>query len=104
MNTYWQGNGKFQKEYNEIIGNPKSVWKSDEIKTRDIYYRYYNDGVMLRSAANMRKQDFERWIESQADIAIARVYERLHGGDVSMTIKGYAKSPLGVHTKYSFMV
>ena len=104
MNTYWQRTGRFQKEYNEIMGNPKSVWKSDEIKARDIYYRYYNDGVMLRSAADMRKQDFERWIETQADISIARVYERLHGGDVSMTIKGYAKSPLGVHTMSNFKV
>lgn len=50
--SYWNNNGKFQREYNELSKlTPNIGWSNDDdiyidllTSISNIYYRYYNDG------------------------------------------------------------
>lgn len=92
--TYWNNNGLFQEEYEELIkSNVK--WTKSEENAKHRYYRYFNDGDIPGGATHANKKEVETYLETQASIAIAKAYKRTHKGEnVGLLIDCFATREL----------
>lgn len=99
-NTYWNNNGRFQKEYDEL----KRVgfkWTIAEENAKYRYFRYFNDGDRPRGSAFANSEEIEEYLELQASIAIAKAYSRFHRGErLSLPIRFYAQKVLRGFDEY----
>ena len=93
MKTYWNHEGKFNTEYEEMLSAKFTFTKAEE-NAMHKYYRYYNDGDMPVGSAYYPLFNVERYLEYQANVAVAKAYKRFKGNDVSNVIKYFAKKPL----------
>lgn len=93
MNTYWNNNGKFQNEYNELELDGK--WTKAEENAKYKYYRYYNDGDIPAGAKYFFNHTVEEYLEEQASIAIAKAYCRAHKGErIDPVVVEWSQRPL----------
>lgn len=93
--TYWNGNGRFQKEYHELNSDPAFKWTKAEENAKYRYYRYFNDGDLPQGAYLASKGEIQMYLEIQATIAIAKGYCRAHKGEeIPTAIRVYATRPL----------
>ena len=72
----------------------KKVFTKAELKTINKYYRYFNDGDRPRGTAYVLDRDVEFYLEYEANIAIAKAYERNFKNKASKLIHFYAKKNL----------
>ena len=91
--TYWNNNGKFQAEYDEMMAAGFQFTKAENNVTYK-YYRYFNDGDIPMGARYAWKHDIETYLEHQANIAVAKAYVRFKNGDVKNIIKFYSQKKL----------
>ena len=91
IKTYWNHEGRFNAEYDEMLGAKFTFTKAEE-NAMYKYHRYYNDGDLPMGAAYAWTHDIERYLECQANIAVAKAYVRFKKGIVSNAIKIYSKS------------
>ena len=76
--SYWNGNGQFEKEYEELLASPNVKWTKEEQEIKDRYYRYYNDGDLPYGADFASISEIEEYEELLLSILIAKVYYRVH--------------------------
>lgn len=88
--TYWNNEGKFQVEYNEMLNAGFKFTKAEQ-NAMNKYARYYNDGDVPSGAAYISEYHVEHYLEDQANIAVAKAYNRFNK-NASRTIKSYAAS------------
>lgn len=89
-NTYWNNNGRFNAEYNEMRKSGFEFTQA-ELSIFYKYHRYYNDGDMPYGTKYAWAEDIEKWLENQADIAVAKAYKRFKNSEVTNLIKYFAK-------------
>ena len=105
MKTYWNNEGRFQAEYDEMVNAGFKFTKAEE-NVMYKYRRYYNDGDLPMGAAYAWTADIEKYLELQANIAVAKAYVRFTKNNVSFVVKAYSqKSFVGfksfVNTMYA---
>lgn len=97
-NNYWNNNGRFQKEYEEMrsaIYKGEFSYNKQELNTMHKYYRYFNDGDLPKgSTFKFATFQIESYLETQANIAIAKAYLRYKKDCSNLVIKFYAKQKL----------
>ncbi|MGN0807945.1 MAG: hypothetical protein ACI4MN_05835 [Candidatus Coproplasma sp.] len=94
-NTYWNSNGRFQKEYEELEVAEGFKWTKSEENAKHRYYRYFNDGDLPQGTCFASKEEIQSYLEAQANIAIAKGYCRAHKGEkIPVVIRAYASRPL----------
>lgn len=93
--TYWNSNGRFQKEYEELEVAEGFKWTKSEENAKYRYHRYFNDGDLPQGAYFASKEEVQSYLEIQATIAIAKAYCRYNKGkEIPIVIKAYASRPL----------
>lgn len=93
MKTYWNNEGRFEAEYNEMRNAGFNFTKAEQ-NAFHRYYRYFNDGDLPMGAKYAWTRDIEMYLEAQVSIAIAKAYVRFKKGNVVKAIKFYSKSSL----------
>lgn len=92
--SYWNGNGRFEEEYEELLASPNVKWTKEEQEIKYRYYRYYNDGDLPYGANFASISEIEEYEELQLSIVIAKVYCRVHQGEqMPSLIWWFAKKP-----------
>lgn len=74
-NTYWNGNGRYQKQLDEMEAAEWNYTKANKAIARR-YYRYYNDGDIPKGMAYCAKEFIEAKLEFQANNMIEAEYKR----------------------------
>ncbi len=74
-NTYWNGNGRYQKQLDEMEAAEWNYTKANKATARR-YYRYYNDGDIPKGMAYEAKYFIEAKLEMQANRMIEAEYKR----------------------------
>lgn len=74
LNTYWNLNGKYQKEYYTMLKeNFKFSKTADSLFRR--YYRFFNDGDCPRSMKYL-VVDYAKYLEEKVDDQILKEWKR----------------------------
>lgn len=74
-NTYWNNEGQYQKEYDEMRKAGHKFTKNSQAVCRR-YYRYYNDGDIPRGMYWDRQLVIEWKLERQANEMVKKEYAR----------------------------
>lgn len=92
-NTYWNGEGRLQKYY-DVLKNVGANFTDAEKHTTYIYYRFYNDGDYPMGTKYVAQSKVQKYLEMQANIAIAKAYYRYTKGICDYIIKYFAAKKL----------
>ena len=90
MKNYWTNEGLFNEEYNEMLKADFNFTRAEE-NAMYKYYRYYNDGDLPSGAKYASTFRIQVYLESQANIAVAKAYVRFKKNNVSDLIKSFSK-------------
>ena len=90
MKTYWNNEGRFNAEYDEMIKAGFEFTKAEK-NAMHKYYRYHNDGDLPVGAKYAWTSDIENYLEFQANVAVAKAYMRFNKENASKFIKYFSK-------------